>query len=229
MGAYDSNYFMPQSNPDSFMSDPSNGFNAATSAEAVSPVGGSVTAEAGVAALGIPILGWAVGAFQIGSALKQAQDIQNQAEVTNDLNQVNAKYYDIDADNAMKAGESQSSFYQGKIDQTIGGQEGAEAGENVKVGFGTAATLESQTKTSGFANQLDILAQARAQALGYTQQAQNTRTSGALTVAQGDVTSNATRNAGTLQGLTSGVRAWSTDPDNPNLGGNLGSSNYSRM
>lgn len=120
--------------------------------------------------------GYAAGGFAALGLLqgaKQAADIQQAAQLTYNLAQVNAKYALVDANNATLMGYTQEARYASVINQTVSKQRAAYAGAGADVGYGTAAAVQDQTKETGLLNQLDMLSQAHAKALGFQNESRN--------------------------------------------------------
>ncbi len=173
---------------------------------------------------------YALAAFQAASGLQQADLIRQQAGVTDAINQLNAKYTDIDADNAMKEGYTESARYQTEVDKTVGAQREGFAADGVDVNYGTAAEVQADTRVTGFLNNLDIQNQARAKALGLRQQASNIRLQGSMGRSQAELNAGGATTQGIASGLQSGFRAYTESQPNAGRGSTptLGTSNYSR-
>lgn len=143
-----------------------------------------------------PVTGlYALAAFQIFSGAQQAESIRKNAELSQQVNDMNAKYAELDAYNAEISGYSNVARYENVIDSTVSQQKSALAANDTDVNFGTASQIQAETKLNGFLNKLDIKNQAHAQALGYMNQARNYRLAGEAAVAQGELNANATQNA----------------------------------
>jgi hypothetical protein len=157
---------------------------------------------------------YALAALQAGTALKQADEIRQGAELTNALNEVNAKYVEQDAYEAQKFGDTQVANYEKQIDQTVGAQKAGYASAGVDVGFGTAAEVQNETKLNGVLNILDIQNQARAKARGLTLQARNIRQGMSVGRSQSEINASATETSGILNAGATGYRAYTQESGN---------------
>lgn len=166
----------------------------------------------------------AFAAFELVAGAQQAETIRANAQLQKRVNDLNAGFADLDAYNAEQAGYSRAARYQEVIDKTVGSQRTAEAANNVDVNFGTAAELQSETKLTGFLNQLDIKQSASMQALGYKNQANNIRLQSIVSGNNAEGAANAAVNnslfkAGTT--LVSGYTPSGRKLYGQNAGGNL--------
>lgn len=168
---------------------------------------------------------FALAAYQAVSALKQADEIRQSAELTNRLNEVNAKYADIDAYETEKFGFTEAASYQPNIDKTLAAQRSGYASQNVDINFGTAADVQEETKLVGNLNILDIQNQARMKALGFKQQAANIRSGMSVTKSQAEINSNSVASSGVTNAAGTAFRGWAAEQPNKNY---TGSSNYTR-
>lgn len=144
----------------------------------------------------------AMAGLQIAGGLYQAQMIRMQSDMQSRINEMNAKYAEIDAYETEKFGDTEAAAYQVNIDQTVGEQTAGYAAQDVDVNFGTAADVIKETKTTGFLNQLEIRKQARAKAMGLRREAGNIRLNGGM---QSDVANLQARSAQTAGFMQAGV------------------------
>ena len=165
---------------------------------------------------------FALAALQAASALKQADEIRRSADLTNQLNEINAKYADYDAYQTETFGQTEAARYQTTIDQTLGAQRAGYAAGNVDVNFGTAAEVQNETKLTGVLNIIDIQQQARMKAQGYRREARNIRSGMSVARSQAEMQANATVTAGLLNAGATGYRAYTQLGDDglkPNVEG----------
>lgn len=158
--------------------------------------------------MAFPIL-LALAAIQAGSAAKQAGEIRDSADLTQSLNEINAKYYDYDAHQAEIFGQTEAASYDKKVTSTIGAQRVGYAAGNVDVNYGTAKDLQNETKLIGNLNILDITNEARSRAQGIRQNAWNLRYSGKMANEQAHINANATETAGYINAGETGYRGYS--------------------
>jgi len=135
----------------------------------------------------ITIAALVTGGIQIVSGLIQADLVRNQGEINRRIAEMNAQWAEVDAWEVEKFGFTQASRYQTVIDQTIGEQRAAMAAKNVDLSFGTAAQIQEEARLTGFLNQLDLIQEARQQAMGIRAQAANYRLGGASAIANANL------------------------------------------
>lgn len=153
-----------------------------------------------------PYIDGAMAGVEVISGLQQADMIQRNAQLSERVNELNAKYADIDAYNARVAGYSHVARYQTVIDQTIGAQREAMAAKGQDVNFGTGAEVQAQSKLNGFLNQLDIQNQARNTAAGYTRQAMGYRLNEGSIAEQANINASGAMTRGLIAGGTLAAR-----------------------
>lgn len=151
------------------------------------------------------ITGVAVGGLGVLSGMKTASDTMQQGELKNKLEQINAKYADIDAAETKVYGFTQAARYQRVIDQTTSQQRAGYAAQNVDSSSGTAAEVIADSKVTGMLNQIDMEKQAREKALGFTQQAMNIRTGASVGLSQAEINADAEGTKGVLGGIQTGI------------------------
>lgn len=156
-------------------------------------------------------MAWAVvgvAAFQMVSGAQQAETIRDNAQISKEVNGINAGYAELDAYNAEQEGFTQEARYQTTIDKTLGEQKVALAAKGVDINFGTAAELQSETKLTGFLNKLDMKNRAHKIALGFENQASDIRLKGSSDSAQASYNASAVENAAVLSGLSTAVSGY---------------------
>ena len=149
-----------------------------------------------------------VAGLQIASGLQQAQMIRRQARLTEQLNEMNARFAEIDAYEAEKFGYSEAAAYQTQIDATVGQQKVAFAAQGVDVNFGTAAQLQAETRLTGFLNTIDIQNQARAKARGIRNEASNIRLGSYMSRSQAEINASAVQTQAFLGAANTGVSGY---------------------
>lgn len=175
----------------------------------------------------------------VGVAIYSVYASNNQANAMHDagvaqrrIADMNAKYAELDAYNAIQDGYTESNRYQENIDKTVGVQKTTLASQNVDVTFGTAADIQTDTKLTGYLNQLDILNQANSKALGLRHQSANYQASGRAAQDQAEMNANATRNAGLISAVATGYsgyqRTYGTTNNSNVTGYNMNGTNPKR-
>ena len=142
----------------------------------------------------------AMAAFQMISGAQQAEVVRANAELSKQVNDMNAEFAEIDAFNAENTGRAEEARYQTTIDQTVGAQKVALASKDVDINFGTAKELQNQTKLTGFLNQIDIRNQAHNQALGYKGQARNLKLASYTQAAEAALQAGAIQSSSMMRG-----------------------------
>lgn len=163
--------------------------------------------SAAVAAAG-PYAIAGAAAFSLIAGAQQAETIRANAAITKSVSDMNARYAELDAYDAVQEGYTKEARYQEAIDDTVGAQREAYAFHNVDVNFGTAQQLQAQTKLTGFLNQLDIKNMADQKSRGYQSQAINIRLSGITGQIQSNQAANLATSQGALRGLTTLVSGY---------------------
>lgn len=177
-------------------------------------------------------MAWVVAgtaAFGIIAGGQQADNVRANAQITQQVAELNAKYADLDAYNASQAGITRADRYQQVIDATVGEQKTTMASKNVDVNFGTAAEVQAESKLTGFLNQLDIKTQANNVARGFSVQAMNYRLNGATGAAQAASTAEGIQSSSLLNGAGTLVSGYTKGRTNPGTGYNGDPGTYSGL
>lgn len=150
----------------------------------------------------------ALAGLQIWSGLQEAEMIRRNARIQAQIDEMNAKYAELDAYKTEVAGESEIAAYQPVIDQTIGEQKTAFAAQDVDINFGTAADLINETKLTGFLNQLKLRQEARARAMGFRAEARQTRLGSQMRSSQADMSAASATTSGYVSAAATGLSAY---------------------
>lgn len=150
----------------------------------------------------------ALGGFQLWSGLQQAELIMGSARLTNQINEANARFIELDAYEAEKFGYTQSARYQATIDKVLAQQKSAFAASDTDFTSGVAAELQAETKLVGFLNVIDLQNEARKRALGLKTQASNVRLGIGITNAQAQMNAFAAQVGGITGAARSGLAAY---------------------
>lgn len=150
----------------------------------------------------------AQGGLQLWSGYQQAELIEGQTDLQQDINDLNAQYVEYDAWEAERFGYTQAARYSGVVDSVVGSQRAGYAAEGVDVNFGTAAQVQEDSRLNAHLNALDIQKAARAKARGLRVEASNIRLQGELLGIEGDLTATSRETAGIFGFLGSGARAY---------------------
>lgn len=151
----------------------------------------------------------AMAGFQIASGLHQAETIRMNARIQDQINEMNARYAELDAYNVEIAGESEIAAYQPMISQTIGEQRVNMAAQDIDVTFGTAADIQEETRLTGYMNTLKMRQAARAKAMGLKMEASNMRLGGQMSRLQSETAARGAIASGIISAAGTGLNAYS--------------------
>lgn len=134
-----------------------------------------------------------VGVAAVGAAsgIMNAQKMRSAAELQEKLNEVNAKYAELDAYKAEVYGETLVAASEKNTTNVIADQRTGFAAANVDVNYGSAKAIQDETELTGFLNSLEIQNQARQQAAGFRREARNIRTGASVQRQQADLNADA--------------------------------------
>lgn len=144
-------------------------------------------------------------ALQAWDGLQQAESIRRSSAMQQRIDEMNAKYAEIDAYEAEKYGYTQVARYQTTIDQTSSEQKSILAAKNVDINFGTAAEVQADTKVAGMLNSVDLMNQARKRAFGLRTQASNLRLQGAMGGMQAEINAQGAQRHGLVSAGVTGL------------------------
>lgn len=142
----------------------------------------------------------ALAGYQIISGIQQGETVRAQAQLNQQIDEMNAQYAELDAYRAEQSGLSQAARYENVINAISAKQKVAFASQDVDINFGTAKAVREESKLNGFLNQLDIKNHAHQVALGYKNQAAGLRLQGVMGIAQANYNASAMQNAAILGG-----------------------------
>ena len=151
---------------------------------------------------------FALAALQAVGGFQQADIIRQNGDLQSSVNNMNARFADLDAFNAKSAGYSNAARYDSVIDSTVGAGRAAYASENVAVGYGTAGDVEKDNKIAGLVNTLQLKRGAENAAAGYQTQAINIRLGGQMTQLQSGLNASAAQTQGIMSAIGTGVTGY---------------------
>lgn len=122
----------------------------------------------------------------------------------------NAEFAELDAYDAELDGFTQEALYQKIVDSTLSDQRASFAAADVDVNFGTAATVQGETRLQAELNRMEIQKQAREKALGFEREARDLRNQGRNARQQGE-TQAANIRFQTLKNVSSSVQTYLQD------------------
>lgn len=146
----------------------------------------------------------AMAGMSIGQAYGQSQALKNQSQFETRQMEINAKFQNMQAEDALRRGEREAVNYQKKVKQTVGAQRAAMAASGIQIDTeGTSASeIQKQTYEIGAEDAITIKNNAWREAWGFKSQAIQSEM-------QGAVARSASRNAQFNTFLTGGINAGS--------------------
>ncbi len=150
----------------------------------------------------------ALAAAQMATGFQQAQMIRKSAEVKASIDEMNARYAEIDSYNAGIAGVSAGARQESNTSQVVAKQRAAMAGANVGVDYGTAQDIQGDSKVTGMLNVLELQRQGREKALGYKVQAINTRLGAQMSTLQAGMDAGAAQTRGIMNAASTGLSGY---------------------
>lgn len=123
--------------------------------------------------------------IQFATALQGADLIRTQATIQRDVNELNAKYREIDAWQAEADGFSEVARYSAQLAQIEGQRAAIYAAKNIDTTVGTLGALNEESRLTGFLNTLDMTNQARLLGQNIRREARGIRMNGQANYAQG--------------------------------------------
>lgn len=121
-----------------------------------------------------------LAALQLAGGYFASQNIRETAKLNQEIADMNAEFAELDAYDAKVEGLTEQARYQSIIDKTLGEQQLIQTAQDVDVNYGTAATVQAETKFTAEMNLMEIEKQAQEKALGYKRQARDYRMGGVL-------------------------------------------------
>ena len=150
----------------------------------------------------------ALAGLQLVGGYQQADIIRQNADLQAGISDMNAKYAQVDAYNALETGYGNAAKYQTGVNTAIGTERSAYASENVDLRYGTAASVESDNRIAAAQNVLQIQKQAQNQAAGFQAQAINLHLGGQMTQLQGNLNASSAESQGIMNAVTTGIAGY---------------------
>lgn len=147
-----------------------------------------------------------MAALQLASGYFASQNIKATAKLNRDIAEQNAKYAELDAWDAKVAGISKQAEYQGVIDKVLSEQRASFATADVDINYGSASTIQDDTRFVGELNKMEIEKQAQERALGFKRQARDFRIGGAMNYASERARAGATMFNSVLGAAQTGLK-----------------------
>jgi hypothetical protein len=153
----------------------------------------------------------ALAGLQAIGGIQQAQITRANGDLQNDIADMNAKYADLDAFNAIAEGQGNAARYESSANQAIAADKTAFAGAGVSIGYGTANDVVTDNKIAATNNVLQIQRQAQNKAAGFQTQGINIRLGGRMSQLQSNLNASAEQGAGILKAVATGVSGYAYD------------------
>jgi len=137
----------------------------------------------------LPLAFAGLAGLQLASGYFAAENIKQTAELNRDINNMNAEFALLDAYDAEVEGYSQSAKYQASVDATLGTQQAELAAADIDVNYGSASSIQAETRFIAEVNKMEIIHQAENKSLGYEREARDFQIGGSLAYAKskGDI------------------------------------------
>ena len=144
------------------------------------------------------------GVGQMFTAKSQAGAVQAQGAYQKQAYNTNARFSDIQAEDAIRRGETEAQKHQRDVKKLVGAQRAALAAQGMDLESGSALDIQLDTATQGAEDAMTIRNNAWRESWGYKVQALNYRTEGEMAAIAAKSTSRQTLFTGAL-GLTQGL------------------------
>lgn len=115
--------------------------------------------------------GAGIAGLQLFQAYGQSQSMEAMGDYQKAMSEINARNAELQAKDAIKRGESAAEEYAKKVNQTVGTQRVAFAGQGVDIGYGSAKEIQRETFEIGARDIMTIKNNAFLEAMGYKSQA----------------------------------------------------------
>jgi hypothetical protein len=149
-----------------------------------------------------------LAAVQLAGGYFAAQNIKETAKLNRDIAEMNAEFAELDAYDAELQGLTNVARYQSVIDNTLAEQQTALAAADVDLNYGSAASIEQETRFVGELNKMEIEKQAQMQALGYRKQARDFKLGGSLQYSEGITRAGQAMFSGVTSAVSTGLTGY---------------------
>lgn len=122
----------------------------------------------------------AIAALQLGSAYSESQAEIQQGKYQKTMLDINSRFADLQAQDAIKRGDKQAQRYNRQVSQMIGQQRAGYASQGVDVSSGTALSVQQDTGDIGAEDVMTIRNNAWREAWGFKAEAINSSSKGRM-------------------------------------------------
>lgn len=112
----------------------------------------------------------AMAGLQLAGGYFASQNVRAAAETNRRIADINKEFAELDAFDARADGQTAAAEHQAVIDQTLSEQNAILAAQGVDTSFGSAASIQTETRATAESNLMEIEKRAQQKALGYEQQ-----------------------------------------------------------
>ncbi len=155
---------------------------------------------------------YALAGLQLAGGYFASQNIKESAKLNQEIADMNAQFAELDAYDAQIEGYSEQARYQSVIDQTLGAQQVTMTAQDIDVSYGTASTVQEETKFTAELNLMEIQKQAEEKALGYKRQARDIKLGGSMQAAEAKTRAGQAMFNSVVGAAQSGIQGIKRDP-----------------
>jgi hypothetical protein len=148
------------------------------------------------------------GAASFGSAYSQAGAMKAQGDYQAKMAELNSEFAELQAADALKRGDRNASSVIKEGDKVAGAQRASLAGQGVDVNFGSARTVQDDTRHSAALDALTVKNNAWREAWGYKMQALESSSRGEFAGFAAQNQANNTLLTGGMQAFGSGLKGY---------------------
>lgn len=149
-----------------------------------------------------------MAALQLAGGYFASQNIKATAKLNQEIAEMNAEFAELDAYDSELEGYSAATRYQSVVDQTLGDQQALMAAQDIDVNYGSAASVQAETRFLGELNKMEIEKQAQEQALGYKRQARDLRLGGVMERGDARIRAGQAMSQGVMGAAQSGITGY---------------------
>ncbi len=144
----------------------------------------------------------------LASGYSQSKALKAQGDYQKSIYDMNAKFAQFEADDAIDRGKTAATEYKKKGKALIGSQRAALAAQGIEVDSGSAAEVQADTRIQIEKETINIKNNAWREAWGYKTQALQSSYSGEIAKAMSITNANNTLLTGGMNASTSGMKAY---------------------
>ena len=112
----------------------------------------------------------ALAGLQLAGGYFASQNIKQTAELNRSIAEMNAQFAELDMFDTLAQGETDKALYQKQIDDTLAAQSAMMNAQDIDMSFGSASSIEAETRFTGQLNLMQIEKEAQNRVLGIKRQ-----------------------------------------------------------